>query len=130
MGREPLLVQVPTAYSLMMRGRWAELTDRQQHFLVNAHDCTPPHARAVKHGWTGLGAKGPSIGVASRLERLGYVEYVGHGRLEDDDNGDAERPIYAITEDGRSLLRAVGEIDEPASPEIRSEAHDTKGQGK
>ena len=105
--REPLIVRVPTALSLILRGRWAALTKPQQCFLENAEECTPPNERAVRFGWLGLGVKGARLRCASRLETLGYVEYVGHGRVEDDDNGDAEHPIYAITDRGRDLLRVV-----------------------
>jgi hypothetical protein len=112
MNREPLIVRVPTTLMLMMRGRWAGLTKPQQRFLAGADMCTPPHSRAVRFGWSGVGARGASVRVAARLQELGYVEYVDHGRMEDDDNGDTERPIYAITKWGRDLLRAVGELDE------------------
>lgn len=122
MTREPLMVQVPTAIQLMFRSWWAELTEPQQRFLSNADVCTPPHSRAVRFGWSGVGAKGSSLRVAVRLEKLGYVEYVDHGRVEDDSNGDAERPIYAITEKGRQLLRAVGELDEDPGTAMRKRA--------
>lgn len=110
--REPLIVQVPTALMLMMQRKWHELTKPQQQFLVNADTCTPPHSRAVRFGWSGIGAVGPGLRVARHLAKLGYVEYVDHGRMEEDEHGDAERPIYAITDEGRDVLRAVGELDE------------------
>lgn len=105
--REPLIVRPPTTLMLIMRGRWAELTEPQQRFLENANECTPPNPRALRFGWSGIGAKGASRRVAARLAKLGYVEYVDHGRIEDDDNGEAEHPIYAITERGRRLLSVL-----------------------
>lgn len=93
--------------TLLTLGKWAALTKPQQRFLEHAGDCTPPSPRAVRFEWSGAGARGPTIRTATRLEELGYVEYVTHGRMEDDDNGDAEHPIYAITDKGRELLRAA-----------------------
>ena len=107
MGREPLIVRTPTTLMLMYKGIWEGLTQPQQRFLEGAEDCTPPNERAVRFGWSGLGAKGSTLRVAERLSKLGLVEYVTHGRIEDDENGDAERPIYAITDKGRDVLRVV-----------------------
>jgi hypothetical protein len=83
------------------------LTLPQRCFLEGADDCTPPSDRAVRFGWQGIGAKGSTLRVAERLSKLGLVEYVSHGRIEDDENGDAERPIYAITDKGREVLRVT-----------------------
>lgn len=105
--REPLLVRVPTTLMMLLRGEYAGLTQPQRRFLEGAADCTPPSARAVRFGWSGIGAKGPSVRVAQRLEKLGLVEYVSHGHVEDDENGDAEWPIYAVTTKGRNLLKAA-----------------------
>jgi hypothetical protein len=44
-----------------------------------------------------------------KLGHRGIVEYVDHGRIEDD-NGDAERPIYAITDRGRALLAKLSPV--------------------
>lgn len=96
--RAPLIVKVPTTLMLLYKGKWDGLTQPQQRFLEGANDCTPPNERAVRFGWSGIGAKGSSVRVAARLEKLGLVEFVQYGRLEDDENGDAERPIIVETE--------------------------------
>lgn len=88
-----------------------KLTQAQLTVLESACECTPPNERAVRFGWSGMGAKGSTIRTAECLAARGLVEYVDHGRLEDDDNGDAERPIYAITERGRALLAKLGGAD-------------------
>ena len=109
MGRDPLIVHTPTTLHMVYLGTWARLTRPQQHFLDGANDCTPPNARAVRFGWSGMGARGASIRVARRLEQRGLVEYVDHGRIEDDGNGDTEHPIYAITQKGRDVLYVVAQ---------------------
>ncbi len=107
--REPLIVRTPTVLQMLYLGIWTGLTQPQQRFLEGANDCTPPNERAVRFGWSGMGARGASVRVATRLEERGLVEYVDHGRSEDDDNGDAERPIYAITKKGRDVLFVVAQ---------------------
>lgn len=81
-----------------------KLTKPQRAFLEGANECTPPDARAVRFGWSGIGARarGPQLRIARHLSRLKLVEYVDHGRAEDSD-GD-EIPIYAITAAGRAAL--------------------------
>ena len=106
---EPLIVRTPTTIQRMYLGIWAGLTGPQQRFLDGANDCTPPSDRAVRFGWSGMGARGASVGVAHRLAERGLVEYVNHGRIEDDSNGDAEHPIYAITKKGRDVLYVVAQ---------------------
>jgi len=101
-----------------MTCEWTDikLTPAQRTFLENAEECTPPNPRAARFGWSGMGVKGASRKTAHRLSAIGLVEYVDHGQMEDDDNGAAERPIYAITDRGRALLAKlapvrVGEVD-------------------
>ena len=114
--RDPLIVRTPTTLQMIYLGIWAGLTEPQQRFLDGANDCTPPNARAVRFGWSGMGARGPSVGVAHRLAKRGLAEYVDHGRIEDDGNGDAEHPIFAITQKGRDVLYVVAQQAGKESP--------------
>lgn len=120
MGREPLIVEVPRVLPRIIaqvrRDAWADLTGPQRLFLGGANDCTPPAERAVRFGWSGIAARAANVRVAKRLLALGFVEYVSHGRCEDDGNGDAERPIYAITTRGREIL-AAGQT--PSAPSVK-----------
>ena len=82
-----------------------KLTGPQRDLLENADECTPPSPRAVRNHFTGTGARGATLRCAMKLQSLGLLEYVGHGRCEDDDNGDREHPVFAITEAGRAALK-------------------------
>ncbi len=58
--------------------------------------------RAPSKGWDGVTARGGRSATASALCRRGFLAYVGHGRDEADEGGEAEVPIYEITEAGRA----------------------------
>lgn len=81
--------------------RKCTLTKPQRTFLEGANESTPPHPRAVRFDWSGIGASGATLRCARRLGALRLVEYVGHGPSEDDDR---EIPIFAITDAGRAAL--------------------------
>ncbi len=115
MGREPLIVQVPTVLSMMYFGIWEGLTKPQQALLKAAERFTPPSEHAVRHEFSGTGAHGSKLRCALALQRLELVEYIGDGRCEDDDNGDRERPIYAITKKGRDVLYVAAQRQSSAS---------------
>ncbi len=85
------------------------LTKPQRAFLEGANESTPPHERAVRFDWSGIGASGPTLKCARTLGKLGFVEYIDHGVSEDDDR---EVPIFAITDAGRAAL-APGVAERP-----------------
>jgi DNA-binding PadR family transcriptional regulator len=73
------------------------LTRPQRELLESADKWTDN----VRHGTQGVGVHGAQHRTIRTLEKLGLVEYIGHGTSIDGDNGDPERAIYAVTEAGR-----------------------------
>lgn len=96
------MVEMPSLIGMIWaqvhRESWRRLTKAQRDFLEAAARWTDTQ------GFDGHGARGARIRTATKLEGLGLVEYVGHGMCEDDSNGDADTPIYAVTDKGRDLL--------------------------
>lgn len=76
-----------------------KLTKAQWNFLAEARKWT------TRGGTDGVGAWGSRYAMASKLEGLGLVVYVGTGQCENS-RGDAERPIFAITARGREALQS------------------------
>jgi hypothetical protein len=77
--------------------RPVRLTKPQLRFLRSALRWTDDDEAA------GACAEGSTVRVAAKLEALGLVEFVGHGTSIDGPSDAPERPIYAITEVGRSV---------------------------
>lgn len=82
-----------------------KLTKAQRNFLEWAEEYTPPTKHAAIHWETcGVGARGAKIRMAERLVEAGLLTFVCMG-VNVDDHNEPERPIYAITDKGRALLR-------------------------
>lgn len=81
-----------------------KLTHAQHRFLRAALRWTDDNEAS------GVGAAGPCLRMAERLQKRGLVEYVGHGTDIDGPGDGREQAIFAITDLGRSvLLPAIGE---------------------